>query len=177
MSAYIRIQKIASLGAFYSASGGFDYGSDGSCVMAALSNLTPLPYSLSHAQARLGPRLFNVIYRLGLVNAKLFPFLENGIFFFKASEFVRIVSGQLTVTEQYTIRAVDNACLNYAGIRFVDDCEEGTQLTVDKFIELVYDAGYEVVMTNDVPIVEDHIQAIFGESVQTRHVFSLAEVM
>lgn len=178
-AAYIRLHRNINEGAFRSRNGEIDYGSPLSCVMSALSNLTPLPNVDEEVITGFGRSFFEMYKQQGLISHHLAPH-KNGVYFYKAEEFIRIITGQLTEKEKEVIKAVDNKFHNYAGRRFVDNFGEDAyweNLTPNQFIEELYDVGFEVVITKETPIVEDHIQAIFSETVSYENVFCKEDIV
>jgi hypothetical protein len=179
MAAYIRLHRNITEGAFRSCNGEIDYGSPISCVLSALSNLTPLPNVAEEVSSGFGPSFFKMYQQQGLISHHLSPH-KNGVYFYKAEEFARIIPGQLTQKEKEVIIAVDNKFYNYAGRRFVESIEDDAywkNLTPNEIIEQLYDLGFEVVITTDIPIVEDHIQAIFGQDVKCENVFCEEDIL
>jgi hypothetical protein len=179
MAAYVRLHRNINEGAFRSRNGEIDYGTPVSCVISALSNLTPLPNVDEEVISGFGLSFFEMYQKQGLISHHLSEH-KNGVYFYKAEEFVRIISGKLTEKEKEVIVAVDNKFYNYAGLRFVDSLEEDAyweNLTPNQFIEALYDAGFEVVITKENPIVEDHIQAIFGQDVEVENVFCAEDIL
>lgn len=179
MAAYVRLHRNINEGAFRSRNGEIDYGTPVSCVISALSNLTPLPNVDEEVISGFGRSFFEMYQKQGLISHHLSEH-KNGVYFYKAEEFVRIISGQLTEKEKEVIVAVDNKFYNYAGRRFVDSLEEDAyweNLNPNEFIEALYDSGFEVVITKENPIVEDHIQAIFGQDVSYENVFCQEDIV
>jgi hypothetical protein len=175
MTSYIRIQTSDNTGAFYAASGKLPYGDRASHVMSALSNLTPLPYDDAN-QVKLGKRMTAVYKSLEMLSPALHQHLDNTYFFFNTKEFIRICSGNLTQNEKNTIKVIDDLWYNYGGISFLEDCDTN-RLTINEFFEQLYDHGYELVVTNEQPIVEDNIQAVFPKTVKMTHVFSYEDLV
>jgi hypothetical protein len=179
MAAYIRLHRNITEGAFRSRNGEIDYGSPVSCVLSALSNLTPLPNVDEEVIAGFGRSFFEMYQQQGLISHHLSPH-KNGVYFYKAEEFIRITSGHLTEKEKEVIIAVDKKFYNNAGRRFVESIGDDAyweNLTPNEFIEQLYDVGFEVVITTDTPIVEDHIQAIFGQDVKCENVFCEEDIL
>lgn len=176
MAAYVRLHRNINEGAFRSRNGEIDYGTPVSCVISALSNLTPLPNVDEEVISGFGRSFFKMYQQQGLISRHLSPH-KNGVYFYKAEEFVRIISGQLTEKEKQVINAVDNKFFNHAGKQFVEGIDYVENLTPNQFIEQLYDMGFEVVITTDMPIVEDHIQAIFDQDVKVENVFCAEDIL